>query len=317
VGGGWYRGDCHVHSVHSDSAELTPEQLAAAARDAGLDFIATTEHNTADAHGAWGPHVGDDFIVILGQEVTTRTGHWLALGIDPGQVVDWRYGVRDDVIDRHLDQVHRVGGLCVAAHPHAPYPSGCFMYPYQGFDVIEVWNGLWASDLPWNADNEAALAEWGRNLAADVHRGRWRPAIGNSDTHLAGQIGTPHTVVQAEELSADAILAGIRAGRSWIAESAAVELSFDISSGDRTAGIGERLDAGGRPAMVRVDIRGVPSGTVSFHTDRGTVHRESLPGRDRGSVEWGTSAEESTFVRVEVRHPGGRMAALGNPIIIG
>lgn len=33
------------------------------------------------------------------------------------------------------------------------------MYPYQGFDVVEVWNGQWSSDVPWQADNEAALAE--------------------------------------------------------------------------------------------------------------------------------------------------------------
>ncbi|HEX5995021.1 MAG TPA: CehA/McbA family metallohydrolase, partial [Jiangellales bacterium] len=128
---------------------------------ARLDFIATTEHNTSDAHRAWGS-LADGLLVILGQEVTTRTGHWLALGIDPGEAVDWRYGLRDDVVDRHLNQVSRAGGLCVAAHPHAPYPSGVFMYPYQKFDVVEVWNGLWTSDLPWNADNEAALAEWGR-----------------------------------------------------------------------------------------------------------------------------------------------------------
>ncbi len=59
------------------------------------------------------------------------------------------------------------------------------MYPFQGFDVVEVWNGLWTLDRPWNADNEAAVAEWGRSLAADIHSGRWRPAIGNSDAHLA------------------------------------------------------------------------------------------------------------------------------------
>jgi predicted metal-dependent phosphoesterase TrpH len=95
-----------VHSVYSSGADLTPGQLATAAREAGLDFIATTEHNTSDAHGIWGPHAGDDLMVILGQEVVTETGHWLALGIAPGQVVEWRYRVRDDVIDRHLDQVH-------------------------------------------------------------------------------------------------------------------------------------------------------------------------------------------------------------------
>ncbi len=314
-GRGWYRGDCHIHSVHSDG-KLTPEQLATAAREAGLDFIATTEHNTTDAHGAWCRHAGDDLLVVLGEEVTTPTGHWLALGIQPGQLVDWRYRVRDERLDRHLDDVHHAGGLCVAAHPHMPLASCGFMFPYDGFDAVEVWNGLWASDLPWNADNEAALAEWGRGLAADVQRGRWRPAMGNSDTHLEGQIGIPHTVVLADDLSTDAVLAGIRTGRSWIAEAATVDLSLNVSAGDRSAGIGQRLKTCDRPATVRADVRGVPSGTISFHTDRGRVHHESLPRHGIGTVEWGTSAEESSFVRIEVRHPEGRMAALSNPIIV-
>jgi predicted metal-dependent phosphoesterase TrpH len=312
----WYRGDCHVHSERSYGGELTPEQLAAGARAIGLDFIATTEHNTSDTHGAWGPLAGDDLLVILGQEVTTQTGHWLALGIDPGQVVEWRYGTRDDAVDRYLDQVHQAGGLCVAAHPHAPYPSGVFMYPFDRFDVVEAWNGLWTSDRAWNANNEAALAEWGRGLAADIHAGRWRPAMGNSDAHLEGQIGLPHTVVLAEELSTDTILAGIRAGRSWIAESAVIELSLTVSAADRSVGIAERLKTCDEPAVVRVEVCGVPSGTVSFHTDRGMVHRELLPNDGSGSIEWRTSAEESAFVRIEVRHPGGHMAALTNPVIL-
>jgi hypothetical protein len=316
-GRGWYRGDCHVHSTLSNGGELTPEQLAAGARAAGLDFIATTEHNTADAHGVWGALAGDDLLVILGQEATSQTGHWLALGIRPGQVVDWRYSLRDDAIGRQLDQVHQAGGLCAAAHPHAPYPSGAFMYAFEGFDVVEVWNGLWTSGEPWQADNEAALAEWGRGLARGVHSGRWRPAMGNSDTHLAGQIGTPHTVVLAEELSTEAVLAGLRAGRSWVAESAMIELSLEVRAGDRGAGVGDRLETRGGPAVVRVDVRGVPSGVVTFHTDRGKVHRESLPGDGSGVAEWRTSAAESAFVRVEVRHPPGHMAALTNPVVLG
>lgn len=168
-----------MHSAYSDG-KLTPEQLAAGARAAGLDFIATTEHNTADAHTAWRALAGDDLLVILGEEVTTPTGHWLALGVQPGQLVDWRYQARDEIIGWHLDRVHRVGGLCVAAHPHAPYPSGVFMYPYQGFDAVEVWNGLWASDLPWNADNEArwpnGAAAWLRACKAGGGGRRWGTA---------------------------------------------------------------------------------------------------------------------------------------------
>ncbi|MEU8699480.1 CehA/McbA family metallohydrolase [Streptomyces sp. NPDC048680] len=108
-GAAWYRGDCHVHSVHSDG-ELTPEELAVRARAAGLDFMATTEHNSAADSGVWGHLAADDFLIVLGEEVTTKTGHWLALGISPGEVVDWNHHVGDGLIDQCLDQVHRVGG---------------------------------------------------------------------------------------------------------------------------------------------------------------------------------------------------------------
>ncbi len=314
-GPGWYRGDCHVHSVVSNGGELTPQRLAAGARSAGLDFVAATEHNTADSHGAWRQHAGDDLLVILGQEVVTQTGHWLALGVRPGQVVDWRYGVRDNMIGGQLAEVRRVGGLCVAAHPYAPYDSGTFLYPYQGFDVVEVWNGQWSSDLLWQADNEAALVHWGRSLAADVCHGRWRPAIGNSDTHLENQIGTPHTVVLANELSVAAILAGIRAGRSWIAASNAIDLSLTVSADGYTAGLGERLTAGNEPAVLRLEVRGVPSGEVSLHTDNGHVYAAALPATGPGTVEWQIDPS-AAFIRAEIRAANGHMAAMSNPIIL-
>ena len=314
-GAGWYRGDCHIHSVYSDG-ELTPEQLAADARTAGLDFIATTEHNSAHGHSSWGRHASDDLLILLGEEVTTKTGHWLALGIAPGQVIDWDYRAGDPAMDRCLGQVRESGGLCVAAHPHAPYPSGSFMYSYEDLDVIEVWNGLWTSDRPWNADNEAALATWGRSLAQETHTGHWQPAMGSSDTHLKDQIGIPHTVVFAGDLSTSAVLAAIRAGRSWIAESAAVDLSVTAVAAGRTAEIGERLATHGEPVTVRAHVRGVPSATVGFHTDRGEIHRETLPDSGAGTTEWLTTSEDSAFVRIEVRHPHGHMAALANPIVL-
>jgi hypothetical protein len=177
--------------------------------------------------------------------------------------------------------------------------------------VVEVWNGAWRSEVPWQANNEAALAEWGRGLAAGIRDGAWRPAIGNSDAHLEGQIGTPQTVVLAAELSAPALLAGLRAGHSWIAESASVSLSFTARAGDRSAGIGERLTTRGGAVVARVEVHGVPDGVVSFYTERGRAHSE-----EAGRIEWSTTADESGFIRIEVRHAGGGMAALTNPIIL-
>ncbi|MFF5083407.1 CehA/McbA family metallohydrolase [Actinoplanes sp. NPDC000266] len=288
----WYRGDCHVHSERSHAGELTPGQLVAAARRAGLDFIAVTEHNTSETHEHFTAYGGKDLLVVLGQEVVTEHGHWLALGLGPGQDVEG------------VDQVHRDGGLCAIAHPHAPYPSGTFRLPFDGFDAVEVWNGQWTSDLPWNADNETALAQW----ASDLGRGRWLPAIGNSDVHLKDQIGTPQTVVRAEELTSSAVLAAAREGHSWIAESAGVELSFTAIAGDRRAEVGERLRSGGRPVTVTVKVGGVPGGVITLHTDRGEVSRSASH-----ETTW---TGEPAFVRAEVRHPGGRMAALTNPIVV-
>ncbi len=311
-GPGWYRGDLHVHSTHSDG-ELTPAELAAAALAAGLDFLAATEHNAAARPGAWGEAGGEDLLVLLGEEVTTGTGHWLALGLPPGRIADWRHRVGDPGFGRALREVRAAGGLCVAAHPHAPYPGGELMYPLESFDAVEVWNGQWAADLPWNADNEAALAEWGRRLGAGTRAGRWQPAVGSSDTHLPGRLGTPQTVVRAEELSAAAILAAVRAGRSWIAGSAAVRLEFTAEAAGRTAGLGERLDTGGAPVELTVRLSGVPDGsTVHFRTARGRAHR--APADE--VVRWSTDAGLSGFVRLEVRHPDGRAAALTNPILL-
>src|SRR4051794_27498269 len=120
---GWFRGDCHVHTARSHPADLTVAEAVHAARQAGLDFIASPEHNSVDGHADWAPYASE-LLVILGQEITTRTGHWLALGIEPGEPIDWQYGVRDGQLEVELERVRVAEGLCVAAHPHAPYPGG-------------------------------------------------------------------------------------------------------------------------------------------------------------------------------------------------
>lgn len=304
--------------------------MAAGARAAGLDFMVTTDHNTSASHGVWGPLAGPDLLIITGEEVTTRNGHWLALGLPPGEWIDWRYRARDNAYPRFVRQVHGLGGLVVPAHPYCPYIACQWKFGYQGADAVEVWNG------PWTYDDESAVDSWDAQLAEAVRAGRpWLPAMGNSDAHSVPQvIGSPHNVVLADGLSRDQILAGLRAGHSWLAESAAVRLDFTATGHGRQAGIGERLtvpvDA---PVDVRVTVAGVPNGTVRIVTDEGQLHQESLPADGAGSVVWRTTASLAGYVRAEVRHPladgtpgqgnamgaalpWGPMAALTNPILL-
>ncbi|MGA8112774.1 MAG: CehA/McbA family metallohydrolase, partial [Actinocatenispora sp.] len=316
----WYRGDSHLHSVHSDG-QRTPAQIAAGARAHGLDFITTTDHNTSSAHAAWAEYTGDDLLVITGQEVTTRNGHYLALGLPGGEWVDWRYRVADNQLARFVGQIHRAGGLFVPAHPYGTCPACNWKFGYELADAMEVWNGT------WKPDDESSVALWDGFLVDSLRsNSRWLPAMGNSDAHSdANVIGLPQTVVRAPELSRDAVIAGIAAGRSWLAESSSVALTFTVSGDGRTAQIGDRLPVeSGATVTARVEVSGVPDGRVRVITDRGELHAESLPAGGSGTITWRTTPQYSAYVRIEVRHddadaspPYGTMAALTNPIFLG
>ncbi|MEU4210162.1 CehA/McbA family metallohydrolase [Streptomyces sp. NPDC026206] len=320
-GRAWYRGDNHLHSVHSDGRR-TPAEIAAAARAAGLDWITTTEHNTTSSHSAWQGLWGDDLLILTGEEVTTRNGHVLALGTHPGAFIDWRYRAGDDLFGRFARRIRQTGGLVVPAHPYATCIGCSWKFGFAEADAVEVWNG------PYTPDDEMAVAAWDAMLVASARSsGHWLPAMGNSDAHREPQaVGLPQTVVLAEDLSRAALLAGIRAGRSWIAESSAVGLSFSATGGPGAhAGIGERLPVD-RDADVTVTLRvsGVPDCSASFITDQGRLFTTPVPAG--GRVQWRTSAARSAYVRAEVRHPPadgapadlpGPMAAMTNPVFLG
>ncbi|PWI46144.1 phosphoesterase [Streptomyces sp. ICBB 8177] len=301
-GRSWYRGDCHLHTVHSDGSR-TPAEVAAAARAARLDFIVSTEHNTTSAHTAFAAEAGDDLLVLTGEEITTRNGHLLALGTDPGTWFDWRFRARDEgAFARTARDIRRAGGLVVPAHPYGLHLGSQWRFGYEHADAVEVWNGT------WTLDDEAALATWDNLLGHRV-----LPAMGNSDAHREPQVvGLPQTVVLADALERGAILEGLRAGRSWIAESAEVDVAFEaVAEGGERAGIGGTLPAApGEPVVVTLTVTGVPDPVVRMITDEGQTHLAFT-----GRVEWRTTSAATAYVRAEVRHAGdGSMAALTNPI---
>jgi hypothetical protein len=314
-GPSWYRGDLHLHTVHSDG-QLEPAALAAAAREAGLDFIVSTEHNTCSAAGIWGHHAGDDLLVIVGEEVTTRNGHLVAAGLTGGSWIDWRFRAADGLLSATVGEIHRLGGVAIAAHPFAPCLGCGWKYGFDDVDAIEVWNGA------WTPDDEVSLRSWDAGLVAAGRAGRWLPAVGSSDFHGGDDtVGLAQTVVRAEALSREAILAGVRAGHSYLTGSSEVEVEFSARGAGGVAGIGDRLNVPeNAPVTLHVTVRGVPDGFVRFVTDKGAVAQVE-PGSD-GSATWNTTAAASHYVRVEVRRPHPAMThfepmvALTNPIFL-
>lgn len=323
TGPGWYRGDLHAHTVHSDGS-WTQRRLGRAARRAGLDFLGSSEHNTSSATLTWGRHAPRDLLVLNGEEVTTRGGHWLAMGLPPGTWIDFRYRPADGRLSRFTDRVRALGGIAIAAHPWVPTPGSRWEYgaDYADVDAVEIWNG------PWTLDDQFGVEAWHAQLVA----GSFVPVVGSSDTHGPGTVvGTPHTVVRARSLATAAVLRGIRRGHAWIAESAAVDLTLEASAGDRTATCGERLAAAATDLVtVRLGVRGAPGCVAQVLGPAAPVAGGLTDEGGRADLEVQVPAALVPFVRAEVRRldgtpevnplagvPALAMVAMTNPVFVG
>ena len=217
---GWYRGDLHTHTVHSDGRRRI-EEMAEAATSAGLDFIVSTDHNTNSANRAWAASTAD-LEVIAGEEVTTRHGHWLAVGLPPGGWVDWRYAPRDGVFAGYADQVRADGGLVVAATRRSRCPAA------RGSSATTTW-------MPWKSGTDSGMSMTNCRCASGIsysdRAAESPPSAVATPTWQDQPVGRPQTVVDAEELSA--VGADRRsAARSLLrAESSSVILALNASRG--------------------------------------------------------------------------------------
>ncbi|WP_276260268.1 CehA/McbA family metallohydrolase [Haloglomus litoreum] len=203
--------DTHVHTRFSHDAAGSVRAVLAAARDAGLDGLAITDHDTV-----WGARraarLASEYglFVIPGVEVSTAEGHLLALGVEaapvPGRPMAETVGT---VRDR--------GGVAVAAHPFQVSRHGASGRTIRRAapDAVETFNAHQMTGL----QNRRARRFADR---ADY------PAVGGSDAHRPEMVGRAYTEVrppggsEATDLTApdppgvDAgqALAAIRAGRT-------------------------------------------------------------------------------------------------------
>ncbi|MEG0768241.1 MAG: CehA/McbA family metallohydrolase, partial [Clostridia bacterium] len=165
-----YLGDPHVHSVHSDGT-FTVSELAHMARKQGLQYLATTDHNTylQNAYGAADAPV----TLIPGMEWTHYRGHCNFLGVaNPVRSII----ANSDVRMREILEEARANGALVSLNH--PMDRSC---PWKfALDAphaaVEVWNG------PNWSHNQDAMAWWVRRIG----EGERVAAMGGSDFHQIG-----------------------------------------------------------------------------------------------------------------------------------
>ncbi|HAP32761.1 MAG TPA: hypothetical protein DCQ14_06895, partial [Firmicutes bacterium] len=143
-----YTGHLHIHSTFSDG-EGSVSRIAAAAREAGLDFVGITDHNTLAAReaGLEGWHGG--VLVLVGTEVNISKNHYIAFDVNTSIPPD------DENPCNVIAAVREQGGFGYLAHPvekSNPAFMGGRHFPWDcweesGYSGLEIWNfgSLWRS----------------------------------------------------------------------------------------------------------------------------------------------------------------------------
>lgn len=280
---GWYRGDLHCHTFHSD-ARGGPELLHAAARQAGLDFLAIADHNTITQRRYFHPNSSPDLVFVRAMEVTTAIGHANVYGVD--EWIDFRMTQGSDahVLAR---LVHEKGGLLSINHDKPTIP---WDYDFPEADCQEVWQSTW---LAWNW---VSLERYQNRLASGMRLS----AIGGSDFHQPDRLmpegplvlARPTTVFWLPELSEEAILAAMKAGHGYVTESPTGP-HLEIRAGDVVMG-GEAAGL----SSLEVTVRGAEGDRLVLIDATGTIAERQIAGAD-----WTVTVpldNVRTFIRAEI-----------------
>jgi hypothetical protein len=139
-------GVIHIHTNRSDGLSA-PDEIAAAAARAGLKFLVFTDHGDATRRPD-APAYRSGVLCLDGVEISTTGGHYIALDmpVSPFPLG----GEPRDVVD----DVHRLGGFGIVAHPDSPKMELRWRDWAAPFDGIEMFNPdsswrVWAEQAGW------------------------------------------------------------------------------------------------------------------------------------------------------------------------
>ena len=137
------RGAIHIHTARSDGTGSVGDVTRAAAR-AGLRFVIVTDHGDATREPD-PPDYQNGVLYIDAVEISTTNGHVVALGLPKAP-----YPLGGDARDV-LEDVARLGGFSIAAHPGSEKPELRWTEWDGAFGGIEWLNAdsEWRDERSW------------------------------------------------------------------------------------------------------------------------------------------------------------------------
>jgi len=325
--GEWLAGDLHVHTTYSHDSYGGPGDDNTGPDDAntfgftvgeefqlaatrGLDYVAITDHN--DVRSQTDPGFGSAGVMGVPAYENSLKTHAQMLGAT--QVYDNGDAELPDVLAL-VETLHADGGVFQVNHPASPD----WVYGYEvPADTSEVWNLPWYYQPPFPvaADNDKQLRFW--QLWLD--RGAKVAATGGSDSHwvatsAAQGVGQPTTWVYADEATPAGVLAGLRAGHTFISHQPPayagpqtfLEADAD-GDGEYESMVGDTVPPG---TPLRVRVSGAPGAFVRIVTDGGVEAFPPVPVTSSEFEHEFVVPDEATWVHAQLfgeDEPSGRQA---------
>mgnify|MGYP001488291579 CR=1 FL=1 len=295
VGDRWFKGNTHAHTTESDG-DSSPEYVATWYKDHGYDFLVLTDHNVFTDPEALGHLVDSTFLLIPGEEVTSRfedaSIHVNGLNI-PGLIEARQAESLVATIQSNVDAIREVEGVPHINHPNFRWSFGVDeLRQIENDKLLEIWNGH-----P-TVHNEGGGGSPGLEEIWDIllTEGKVLYGIAVDDAHhFQGEFapdrvnpGRGWVSVNSPSLDALELMASLESGRFYART--AVSLSDIVVTGDRiTIDISEAGD------FRFSTVFSGASGVVLAETDENPATFD-LGGRDVG------------YIRAKVTDSGGRVA---------
>ena len=134
--------DMHIHSIASDGTGSAAQILDYAEHCGDLDLIAIADHERIEAAvecQRLARERGSRVEVVVGEEVTTRSGHLLGLFLQARLK-------RNQLLETTVAEIHEQGGLAIVPHPFSAFTRGmrkhAIMRVHLSTDRLVYWDAL-------------------------------------------------------------------------------------------------------------------------------------------------------------------------------
>lgn len=200
--GQWYKANLHTHTTKSDGDVDLPVRVEQY-KSHGYDILAVTDHEKTSEVA---PYCTKDFLLISGMETHPKSPnpnmvyHILCINVPVGMSF-----AKETPMEERMKALSEAGAYIIAAHPYWCGFTIEEIVPLleNGASALEVYNAT----CRFNGRANSSV-HWNQLLAKG-----WRvPVVAVDDVHNDTALRKAWTMIKAEELTLDAVMAALRKG---------------------------------------------------------------------------------------------------------